>query len=429
MSKKFVSIVCIVLAALMLLGTLSGVLSIVARAVSQTEIDALEAQRDEIRSKQDDIKEQLEALEKDKTSALEQKAALDEQNELNRQDIELINEQIALYDSMIEEKAEELEAALSAENNQYVRYCERVRAMEENGNWSYVSFVFNATSFSDLLGRLDDVMDIVTRDQKLEADYIAAREKVERVKADYERVQASQELKKEELLQQKAHLEQQIENACALIADLEKDIATYTAVYDEAEAERTEIQARIDKMAAELKAEEERKRKAAEAAARAAAAANPSNQTTYKPVYNTTGAAAGSYLWPVSSTYITSRQGNRIHPITGTLKYHAGVDVGAASGDPISAAKGGTVTIAEYSSSYGNYVVIYHTDGTTTLYAHMSSIAVSAGQTVSRGDTIGYVGATGNVTGPHLHFEVRVNGACVDPLQYFSLGFSYAADA
>ncbi len=423
MSKKFVSAVCILLAALMLGGVLFSALSMTAGAVSQSEIDALEDQRDEIRSKQADVKEQLESLQKDMSSALDKKAALDEQNELNRQDIELINEQIEIYDGLIEEKADELAQALEIENNQYVRYCERVRAMEENGNWSYISFVFKATSFSDLLARLDDVMDIVTRDQDLEAEYVAAREKVEDVKAEYEQVQADQEVKKEELLAEKKRLEQQIDDASAMIADLENDIDIYTAFYEENEALEAEVQKKIDEKVAELKAEEARR---AAAAAAAAAAANQQ----YKPVYNATGAAAGSYSWPcASSTYITSKFGYRIHPIFQTQKYHSGVDIAANSGEPITAAAGGTITIAEYSSSYGNYVVIYHSDGTTTLYAHMSSMAVSAGQTVSKGDVIGYVGSTGNSTGPHLHFEVRVNGSCVDPLQYFSLSFSYASDA
>ena len=84
------------------------------------------------------------------------------------------------------------------------------------------------------------------------------------------------------------------------------------------------------------------------------------------------------------------------------------------------AADGGTVSVATYSSSYGNYVMIYHADGSSTLYAHMSSLAVSAGQTVNQGDVIGYVGDTGWADGPHLHFEVRINGGTVDPLGYFS---------
>ena len=119
-----------------------------------------------------------------------------------------------------------------------------------------------------------------------------------------------------------------------------------------------------------------------------------------------------------------------MHPIFGTTKFHSGLDIAANSGAVVSAAAGGTVSIAEYSSSYGNYVVIYHSNGTTTLYAHMSSIAVSAGDTVSQGQTVGYVGSTGNSTGPHLHFEVRVNGSCVDPLGYFGgMSLSYANDA
>jgi murein DD-endopeptidase MepM/ murein hydrolase activator NlpD len=403
----------------MLFGVLFSVLGMSASAVSQSEIDALEAQRDEIRSKQADVKEQLDALQTDMSSALDKKAALDEQNELNRQDIEIINEQIELYDALIEEKSQELDEAIETEQRQYDRYRERVRAMEENGNWSYISFIFNATSFSDLLSRLDDVLDIITRDQNLEAEYIAARENVQAVKAEYEEVQAQQEAKKDELLEEKAKLEEQIDAASEMIAALADEIDVYTAVYEESEAERAAIQEKIDKKVAELAAQE------AAAAAAAAAANRPTTSTNT----NTTWNSNSSYVWPAQSTYITSKFGYRLHPIFGTTKYHSGVDIGASYGTAIAAAASGTVTIAEYSSSYGNYVTVYHSDGTTTLYAHMSSMAVSVGDTVSQGQTIGYVGATGNVTGPHLHFEVRVNGSCVDPLQYFSLSFTYASDA
>ena len=130
--------------------------------------------------------------------------------------------------------------------------------------------------------------------------------------------------------------------------------------------------------------------------------------------------AAGSYAWPCPSCYtITSNYGYRYLELYGYTRLHAGTDIGAQYGAEVTAAAAGNVTIATYGSGYGNYVMIAHADGSVTLYGHMSSLAVSAGQTVSQGDVIGYVGSTGNSTGPHLHFEVRINGSPVDPMQYF----------
>jgi len=425
-NKKFVSLVCIILAALMLFGVLFTALgSITASAVSQSEIDALEEKRDEIREKQKDLSEQIDALESEMASVIEQKTALDEQNELNRQDIELINQQIELYEGLVEEKAVELEEALAAEQQQYESYRARVRAMEENDTWNYIAILFKAKSLASFLSMLDDIFEIMTYDKAVEEDYIAAREKVEEVKAEYEAVQAEMEVKKDELLLEKERLEEQIEYAFALIAALEEDIEAYKLAYSENEELEDEVQSEIDRLTKQLQ-DEEAARKAAEMAAQA------------KPNTNTTGGgstaagtnANGYYYWPTQScTYITSCFGYRVHPIFGTTKYHAGVDIAAGAGATISAAAAGTVTIAEYSSSYGNYVVIYHPNGSTTLYAHMSQMAVSVGQSVSKGQTIGYVGSTGWSTGPHLHFEIRVNGSCVDPLQYYSINFSYSPSA
>ena len=448
MSKKFTRIVCFVLAALLVIGLISAIAGSRAYAVSQAEIDALQAQRDSIRGQKQDIQEQIDALQSEVASVIEKKAALDEQNELNRQDIELINGQIELYDKMIEEKGAEVDAAVAAEEEQYEHYCSRVRTMEETNTWSYITFVFEADSLTDFLGRLNDVMDIARNDRHVKDAYIAAREEVESVKAEYEEIQEQQEGKREELLGEKKKLEKQIEVACAMISDLEEDIENFTAVYEENEALENEVQAKIDKKVAELAAQkaaeeaarrawEESQRKAKEAAARAAAAQTTTTTTPKTPTTPSTGttpvaSGAGYYTWPVSScTYITSRFGYRVHPIFGTTKYHSGVDIAAGYGAAICAAAGGTVSIAEYSQSYGNYCVIYHTNGTTTLYAHMNSLpVVSVGQSVSAGQLIGYVGSTGYSTGPHCHFEIRVNGGCVDPLSYFpGIGFSYSADA
>ena len=130
-------------------------------------------------------------------------------------------------------------------------------------------------------------------------------------------------------------------------------------------------------------------------------------------------------MWPLPSGYnkLSSLYGNRKHPVTGKAGKHSGIDIPAPSGTSIYAAKSGVVITSEKGSgsywSYGNYVLIAHSDGTSTLYAHMSKRAVSKGDTVKQGQTIGYVGITGRTTGYHLHFEVRKNGNRVDPVNYF----------
>lgn len=134
-----------------------------------------------------------------------------------------------------------------------------------------------------------------------------------------------------------------------------------------------------------------------------------------RPVYSN-----GSLIWPTDSTYITSNFGNRDAPTAGASTNHQGLDIGAAAGTPIYAAASGTIEVATSNNSYGNYVMVNHGSGTTTVYAHMESMTVSSGQYVTQGQIIGYVGSTGITTGPHLHYEVRVDGSRVDPSQYYS---------
>ena len=125
------------------------------------------------------------------------------------------------------------------------------------------------------------------------------------------------------------------------------------------------------------------------------------------------------FKWPSYATTITSLFGSRTHPVTGRPNNHTGVDIAAAGGTDIWAAKSGVVLTSTYNSSYGNYVVISHANGESTLYAHMSKRLVSEGDKVTQGQTIGLVGTTGSSTGNHLHFEVRLNGQRQDPLNYF----------
>ena len=130
------------------------------------------------------------------------------------------------------------------------------------------------------------------------------------------------------------------------------------------------------------------------------------------------GNAPGKLTFPTKGI-LTSGFGNRISPISGTMRFHAGIDIGSDSGTPVVAAAGGEVVQAGYMGGYGYAVIIYHGGGFSTVYGHLSKFAVSTGQKVQRNQIIGYVGSTGYATGPHLHFEVRVNGALQNPFNFF----------
>ena len=394
--RRAVSIICIILVAALLIALLVAAIGS-AGAVSQSQIDALKNQQSSINSQKKSLQEQIDGLQGDMSTYMAKKEALDEQNELTRQEIELINEQIDLYENLIEEKEKELEEAKAAEEQQKQELRVRMRAMEENGSLSYIAILFKATSFTDFLAKLSDINTMMESDKSLEDAYIAAREHVEEVKAEYEQTLEEQQAAKTELEEKKADLEKQIADAEVVIQQLESDINAYKKEYEANAAQEAAVQNQIKQLEAQL------------------AAQNAANGTT-----GTVG--SGSYTWPVAGTStanVTSEWGYRIHPIFGTEKFHAGVDIAANSGTTIMAADAGTVLTAVYSSSYGNYVVISHGNGITSLYAHMSSMAVSAGQTVTKGQTIGYVGSTGWSTGPHCHFEIRVSGSSVNPLNYF----------
>ena len=124
-------------------------------------------------------------------------------------------------------------------------------------------------------------------------------------------------------------------------------------------------------------------------------------------------------VWPTTSRWVTSPYGNRIHPVLGYSKFHSGIDIGVGSGNPIYSAKSGVVILSQYYYGYGNAVIVDHGNGLSTLYAHLSSLGVSKGNWVNQGQVIAYSGNTGISTGPHLHYEVRVNGSTVNPMSYY----------
>lgn len=385
--KTIRSALCALLAAAMLAGS--------AFAVTQSQINALKQQQSAVAAQKSAAAAKMNSAKNDLEDSVAKKTALDEQNTLAMQEISLINEQITLYENLVAEKEQELVEAKAAEEKQGKELRVRMRAMEENGTLSYLSILFKATSFTDFLTKLNDIDSMMNSDKNLEKAYIAARENVETVKAEYEQTLSDQKQTKTELEEKKADLEQQIDAANQVIVQLEANYDSYKAQYEAAQSNAAALDSQINSMIAALESQQQQNN-------------------------GTVVSGTGTYTWPLPGYSASGAYGMRYHPILGYNRMHYGEDISAPAGTPIHAADGGTVVTASYEAGgYGNYIVINHGGGRSTRYGHMSGFAVSAGQTVTKGQVIGYVGSTGLSTGAHLHFETRVNGVAVDPKSYF----------
>lgn len=382
------------------LASLSIVFSIVlslvrvnAFAVTQFELEEIQQEKNELTAQREQCQVKIDELQARQASALEQKAALDERNQYALKQVQLITEQVELYNELIAEKAEEVEAAKEKEQQHLKKYRARVRVMEEDGEYNVLEVIFTASSFSEMLSAAEDIGEIMQSDEELMLEYMAAREETERVVGEYEHVLSEYEEKQKELQAEQTRLQKQVEEAYNMVAGLKDNIASAIAEYKISVDAESEMAAYFDEMS---------KKFAEEQLALEGEANNP------------------GFIWPAPDCKaITSKFGYRWHPILNCERFHAGLDIGSQAGDVVIAAYSGIIAEAQYSDSYGNYVLINHGNGYSTIYAHMSSIAVEAGQPVSQGDTIGYVGSTGWSTAPHLHFEIRYSDVRTDPATYF----------
>ncbi len=393
--KLLISILAGLLALLMLLPMVANILMVNASAVTQAEIDALKSKSSTLASQKKDIQAQLKAVQADKSTAMKKKQLLEDQIDVIRQEIANINEQIAMYDQLIAQKTEELAQAEADERDQFELFCQRMRIMEEQGETSYWSVLFASSDFSELLDNYMMIEEIIQYDNKVIDDLTALQEKVTNDRTALELAQGEQEEAKALQVAAQDELKAQEAEVDKLIAE----ISAQEDVLEEMEAELNKAAKALD---SQIKAKER------EYAAQIAKVPSESG-----------------FLWPLPGSYntISSLAGGRIHPVTGKPSNHAGIDIPAPSGTNIYAAKSGVVIHAAKGTgsswSYGNYVIVSHSDGTSTLYGHMSRIGCKQGQTVKQGDVIGYVGTTGRSTGNHLHFEVRVGSTRKDPVNYF----------
>ena len=421
---KIVRIISIVLAAVILLSLVSTALIVMVHAASSSEIKSKLA---DLRAKQAEIQKQSDELEKsiaenkDQTKTLvSQKAEIDQEMEMSRQKIENLNEQIQQLNLLIAEKQTELEASVAKEEALQKQYKARLRSMEETGSVSYWSILYRASSFSDLLDRVDMIREIAESDQLMLKQLSAATQAVETERADLEQQKQDLQQTETDLAVEQEELETKRAKADTLITQMQVEYASLSDEFLAAEADEAAVREQIKK--AETDYFNALAKEQAAAAAAAAAANKPSSGSNSSSSSSSGGASSGGFAFPLAySTGVTCAYGPRVHPINGNKSFHYGVDLAAGMNTEIYATKSGTVTGATYGEANGYYVTINHGDGYSSIYAHMTNYVVSVGDSVKQGQLIGYVGTTGWSTGPHLHFEILYSGSNVNPMNYISL--------
>lgn len=412
--KRLTSVLAGILAAIMLLSLIAGLLptrvSAASSASIQAEIDELEEQEAALQEEIDAINEQLTANFTEMEEIVAQKNLIDQQVGLLNTQIANTNTQIAMYTELIADKQARLDEAQKNYNELNANYKERIRTMEEEGALSYWSVLFKSSDFADLLDRINMVQEIAAADQRRMEELTAAAELVASAKEGLEAEKDNLEQTKTELEAATVELAAKQEESTTLLNSLRAKGDEYEAYMAEKEEDQYLIALEIDEKKAEY-----------DAAVQAEwEAANPTPDYSYGG--DTTPSSGGSqdgWVCPVPAGWkFSSPFGYRIHPIWGDWRFHYGIDMGLAQGNPIYAARNGTISSCGWNDSMGWYVWINHNDGFKSVYMHMTHFIVYAGQEVTAGEVIGYVGSTGDSTGPHLHFGITYNGSYVNPIEY-----------
>ncbi len=374
----------------------------------QSQYNTAKEQREEANATYQAALREYSAKRTNYENALALKEALD--NEISQMEAEVdatyalideYNVQIADYKTQI--AAKEAEIA-----EKYELFKERVRLNYEDSYVSYLELIFTSESFSDFLTRMDLVGNMMDYDARVMEELDTAKQELAQMQTQTEALQVQASQKLTELEATIPQLEQKKEENLAVLDDLQSAYAEASSAYNDASAIKSDADSEVSDLAKRIAQAE------AEVAAEIARQQEASKDTEYQ------GSGSGMQ-WPVDAAYrkISSGFGYRTDPFgSGSSAYHNGIDMPCPYGSNIYAAESGTVTIATYHFSYGNYIVIDHGGGISTLYAHNSSLKVSVGQKVTRGQVIAAAGGTGAVTGVHCHFCVIVNGQHVNPLGY-----------
>ncbi len=390
--KKLKGLLCIVLTVALLANETMWFLKNV-YATSDASVEQARKDKADAEAKRDEAQKGLDILEDIKSGI--QSAIVDLDMSITKMQAkitELEMDQKELEDSIQQTQAD-LETAKAAEEKQYEMMKQRIQMVYESGNKSYLDVLLKASSMTDVMNKMEYTSQVSLYDYNMLTELKDARAQVAAMEQKLETDLAANESLQAEVTSEKENMEDLVDEKTAEVEKYNASIATQQEEVDKYNQAVAEAESII-------------------AAAEQSALAN--NTTTSATTYT-----GGAFTWPVPGCYsISSYFGTRTSPTAGASSNHKGIDIPCSSGTPVVAAASGTVIVATYNYAEGNYVAIDHGGGIVTLYMHNSSLAVSAGQSVTAGQTIAYAGSTGVSTGPHCHFGVRVNGGYVDPLSY-----------
>lgn len=347
------------------------------------DLEELKEKQKEIQMKLNDIRKNINQVESKKRNVVEELGIIEKELDRAQKDLERVAAKLVETQKKLEQTKQDLKAAEKALEDQKQNLSTRLIAMYKSGPVDYIEVILSAKSFSDFLTRLDMVKRIVDYDRDLLNTYKAKREEVSLKKAQLEKQQYEISQQQNTIKEKKIQIASRQAERKKLLAELEKEKQQYLREEEQLEQDSKRIAAMIQKIQAQ------NKRKFV---------------------------GTGVFQWPVpSSNEVTSDYGWRVHPIFRVKKFHTGIDIAASYGADVVAADDGVVIYAGWYGGYGNTVIIDHGGSISTLYAHLSRINVSEGDKVKKGSKIADVGSTGFSTGPHLHFEVRKEGQCVNP--------------
>lgn len=371
--------------------------------VKADELTEAQKKLNNVKESINDKKEELEDINQEKKSVEKSLGDLLQKMRGASDTLTDLNSKISDLDTQVKKIEKEIAQSETSLQDQNELLKKRVRALYINGNEGYLNILLSSQSLTDFLGRIDSVIKIMEYDKNLIANIETQKKSLELQKSDIEKKKKETIALKQQANSKLKEIQNTTDEKKTIMSELVKDKAAYERAIKEEEDQSKAIASMIYQI---QKRKEEEKKKQNSSGSNTVVTGNSSS---IGKLYNVTG----------KPTYMTSPYGWRVHPVLGTKKLHAGMDLGVGIGTPIYALADGEVIYSGWMSGYGNVIMIDH-GSLTSVYAHNSSLVGKAGQKVKGGQLISYSGNTGLSSGPHLHFEVRKeNGETIDPKPYY----------